>query len=138
MSETAPAKDDKTVIDKVQELADEFERESDLGARMMNGTAGYHTFFRRADGIDYAHETALHIALDEALMEVHVDPDMAVEFHGEFAPDTAAKMLGNQLEDFLGIPAASPFYQRLVGEYERVLEDFEEKLPDGQEAESDA
>jgi len=112
-------------IDRTVEISKDFkESDSAAGAMSFQGVCGYHTYWKGDEpgDIRYATQTALHVALDEALEELWVDPDMVEREHGEFSPETAAKELELQLEEFFRIRVGDAGWER------RFVDAFEDAL----------
>jgi len=120
--------DGKDVIDKTADLADEFQEDGFSGGVTFNGVVGYHTYFDRSAGIEYALQTAFHAAVDEVLMEVALDPAFLEENHGEVTPATAAEDLNEQLKQFTDLDRCPRLVDRLTDAYEETLRSYEDRL----------
>lgn len=131
MSQTDNTQDDNedNPIDRTLEIAEDF-RQADSGAGSMSfsGLCGYHNYFKGDDPGDvrYATETALHAAFDEAFQELWIGGDLVADNHGEFTPETAAKELELQLQDFFRVdPEFDHWAKVLIEEFENNLREYQ-------------
>lgn len=138
-TEDGGAEQDESMLpyeDRLKEITDEIRERDQLGEVAYWGDIGFHTFYNpsRADHV-VGTMTALHIAFEETVEELWLDPDIVEDNHGEVTPETVAHETELQIEDFIG---RRRFVDRFVENVESVLSEFEEhhaehSLPDGQQ-----
>lgn len=114
--------DDFDIVTAVIETADEFEEHYDGLAGKFSGSAGLHTFYDSSDDNQplLAFDTAIHIAFDEALEELHMGDRYIFDQYGRIDSDVVEHELRKQLIEYAGIPE-SYFLDRLVDETMRYL-----------------
>jgi len=134
MSQTDDTNDasEKSPVDRTIEIDRDFkEAGGGPGGMSFSGTCGYHTYFKGdgPDDIRYATQTALHAAFDNAFQELWIGGDLVEDNHGEFKPETAAKELELQLQDFFRVdPEFDHWAKVLIEEFEDNLRAYQNQM----------
>lgn len=127
MSETEKQ---ESPIDRTIAISNDFkEAESGAGSMSFSGLCGFHTFFKGDEPGDvrYGMDTAFHAAIDKAFQDMWLDAEVIEEEHGEFTPETAARELEMQLEEFHHVSTNHGWARRLIDEFEDTLRNYEKQ-----------
>jgi DNA-binding PadR family transcriptional regulator len=106
---------------RLEQITDELREKDQLGELMLAGDVGFHTFYdpKHADyGIGTT--TALHLAFEETIEEVWLDPQAVYDTHGRVTPETVAAEAETQIDHFVG---AHRFTATLTKNLQAILEE---------------
>jgi len=83
---------------------------------VLSGNIGYHIFADNdADSPLAGFQKQLHIAFDQAVLELWVDEDIVRDYHGEVTPQTICATIEDQMDDFFGFGGLDEAFLTALG-----------------------